>query len=69
MNGVAILGLNGGGKSTLAHALAKHIGYYELDVEDCYFPEQSSTFAYALILQPFPVIFNNFSHFYSIQLS
>lgn len=40
MNGIAILGLNGGGKSTLAHALANEIGYYELDVEDCYFPEQ-----------------------------
>lgn len=37
---VAILGLNGSGKSTLAHALAKQTGYYELDVEDYYFPEQ-----------------------------
>lgn len=41
MNGIAILGLNGGGNPTLAHALAKQIDYYELDVEDCYFPEQS----------------------------
>ena len=43
MNGIAILGLNGGGKSALAHALAKQIGYFELDVEDCYFPEQSKS--------------------------
>lgn len=48
MNGIAILGLNGGGKSTLAHALAKHIGYYELDVEDCYFPEQSESRKWSL---------------------
>lgn len=43
INGIAILGLNGGGKSTLAHALAKKCGYLELDVEDCYFPEQSES--------------------------
>lgn len=38
--GIAILGLNGSGKSTLAHALAKLIDYFEIDVEDYYFPEQ-----------------------------
>lgn len=48
MNGIAILGLNGAGKSTLAHALAKQIGYYELDVEDCYFPEQSKSRKWSL---------------------
>lgn len=48
MNGIVILGLNGGGKSTLAHALAKEIEYYELDVEDCYFPEQSKSRKWSL---------------------
>ncbi len=48
MNGIAILGLNGGGKSTIAHALAKEIGFYELDLEDCYFPEQSESRRWAL---------------------
>ncbi|MBP5178737.1 MAG: AAA family ATPase [Lachnospiraceae bacterium] len=38
--GIAIVGLNGSGKSTLGHALAKKLGYYEIDVEDYYFPEQ-----------------------------
>ncbi len=28
VNGIAILGLKGGGKSTLSHALVKKIGYY-----------------------------------------
>ena len=40
MQGIAIVGLNGAGKSTLAHALAKQTGYFEMDVEDYYFPEQ-----------------------------
>lgn len=40
IQGIAIFGLNGGGKSTLAHALAKQIDYFEMDVEDYYFPEQ-----------------------------
>jgi len=40
IQGIAIFGLNGGGKSTLTHALAKQIGYFEMDVEDYYFPEQ-----------------------------
>lgn len=29
VQGIAIFGLNGGGKSTLAHALAKQIGYFD----------------------------------------
>lgn len=40
IHGIAIFGLNGGGKSTLTHALAKQIDYFEMDVEDYYFPEQ-----------------------------
>lgn len=40
VQGIAIFGLNGGGKSTLAHALAKQIDYFEMDMEDYYFPEQ-----------------------------
>ncbi len=43
INGIAIVGLNGAGKSTLAHALAKEIGYFEMDVEDYYFPEQRTS--------------------------
>lgn len=43
VQGIAIMGLNGSGKSTLAHALAKRIDYYEMDVEDYYFPEQKSS--------------------------
>jgi len=38
--GIAIFGLNGAGKSTLTHALAKKLNFYEIDVEDYYFPEQ-----------------------------
>lgn len=38
--GIAIMGLNGCGKSTLAHAVGKKLAYYEIDVEDYYFPEQ-----------------------------
>ena len=48
IQGIAILGLNGAGKSTLAHALAKRIGYYEMDVEDYYFPEQKTSRRWAL---------------------
>lgn len=48
MQGIAIFGLNGGGKSTLTHALAKRIGYFEMDVEDYYFPEQKESRAWAL---------------------
>ena len=42
-NGIAIVGLNGSGKSTLAHALAKELGFFEIDVEDYYFPAQKSS--------------------------
>lgn len=48
VQGIAILGLNGAGKSTLAHALAKRIGYYEMNVEDYYFPEQKTSRRWAL---------------------
>lgn len=41
--GIAIFGLNGAGKSTLTHALAKELNYYEMDVEDYYFPEQKES--------------------------
>lgn len=47
-NGIAIMGANGGGKSTLAHALANRIGYYEMDMEDYYFPEQKASRQYIL---------------------
>ncbi len=40
IRGIAIMGLNGCGKSTLAHAVGKKLGFYEMDVEDYYFPEQ-----------------------------
>ena len=48
IQGIAIFGLNGGGKSTLTHALAKQIDYFEMDVEDYYFPEQSESRKWAL---------------------
>lgn len=38
--GIAIMGLNGCGKSTLAHEISKRLNYFEMDVEDYYFPEQ-----------------------------
>jgi len=46
--GIAIVGLNGSGKSTLGHALAKELNYYEIDVEDYYFPEQKESRCAAL---------------------
>ena len=51
IQGIAILGLNGCGKSTLAHALSKQTGYYEMDVEDYYFPEQRDSLRQALDIQ------------------
>lgn len=48
IQGIAIFGLNGGGKSTLTHALAKQIDYFEMDVEDYYFPEQRESRKWAL---------------------
>ena len=38
--GIAVCGLNGAGKSTLAHLLAQRTGWFEMDAEDYYFPEQ-----------------------------
>lgn len=46
--GIAIVGLNGSGKSTLNHLLARELGYFEMDVEDYYFPEQKAHRQYAL---------------------
>lgn len=40
--GIAVMGLNGSGKSTLAHALAAQTGYFAMDAEDYYFPDQKS---------------------------
>ncbi len=48
IQGIAIFGLNGGGKSTITHDLAKQIGYFEMDVEDYYFPEQRKSRKWAL---------------------
>lgn len=48
IRGIAIFGLNGGGKSTLTHALAKQTGYFEMDAEDYYFPEQRASRIWAL---------------------
>lgn len=48
IQGIAIFGLNGGGKSTLTHALSKRINYFEMDVEDYYFPEQRKSRKWAL---------------------
>ena len=48
IQGIAVFGLNGGGKSTLTHALAKQIGYFEMDVEDYYFPKQRESRKWAL---------------------
>ena len=46
--GIAITGLNGVGKSTLAHALAAELHYFEMDGEDYYFPEQKHSRQMAL---------------------
>lgn len=43
IHGIAIMGLNGGGKSTLSHMLTEEIDYFEMDVEDYFFPEQKSS--------------------------
>lgn len=48
VNGIAIVGLNGSGKSTLTHALAQRIHYFEMDMEDYYFPEQRDSRRQAL---------------------
>lgn len=36
VQGIAVFGLSGGGKSTLTHAIAKQIDYFEMAVEDYY---------------------------------
>lgn len=46
--GIAIVGLNGSGKSTLNHLLSRELGYFEMDVEDYYFPQQKAHRQYAL---------------------
>ena len=46
--GILIFGQNGAGKSTLAHALARETGWFEMDVEDYYFPSQRASRAAAL---------------------
>ncbi|MBD5481833.1 MAG: hypothetical protein HDR15_04785 [Lachnospiraceae bacterium] len=43
IRGIAVIGLNGAGKSSIAHILAKTLGYAEMDVEDYYFPEQKES--------------------------
>ena len=43
IRGIAIMGLNGCEKSTLAHTIAKRLDFYEMDVEDYYFPEQKNS--------------------------
>lgn len=48
IQGIAIFGLNGAGKSTLAHGLARETGYFEMDAEDYYFPEQRQSRRQAL---------------------
>lgn len=42
MSGIAVVGLNGCGKSAFAHALCKKIGFFEADVEDYWFPMQKT---------------------------
>ncbi len=42
-SGIALLGLNGSGKSTLAHAISQQLNFYEMDIEDYYFPEQKES--------------------------
>ena len=46
--GIAIVGLNGSGKSTLNHLLSGELGYFEMDVEDYYFPQQKAHRQWAL---------------------
>ncbi|MBE5979871.1 MAG: hypothetical protein E7249_12120 [Paenibacillaceae bacterium] len=48
VKGIAIFGLNGSGKSTLTHALSKQTGYFEMDVEDYYFPQHRESRKWAL---------------------
>ena len=43
VHGIAIMGLNGCGKSTLAHEICKQLHYFEIDLEDYFFPEQKKS--------------------------
>lgn len=43
IRGIAIMGLNGCGKSTLAHEISKKLNCFEMDIEDYYFPEQKES--------------------------
>lgn len=43
VHGIAIMGLNGCGKSTLAHKICKCLNYFEIDLEDYFFPEQKKS--------------------------
>lgn len=43
VHGIAIMGLNGCGKSTLAHEICKYLNYFEIDIEDYFFPEQKKS--------------------------
>jgi len=54
VRGILIFGLNGSGKSTLTYALTKQIGYWEMDVEDYYFPHQKASRHMALEHQSIP---------------
>lgn len=54
MRGIAIVGLNGNGKSTLAHRLCKATGFFCMDVEDYYFPRQRAARLAALEGEPIP---------------
>lgn len=37
VHGIAIMGLNGCGKSTLTHEICKYLNYFEIDLEDYFF--------------------------------
>ncbi len=52
--GIAVIGLNGSGKSTITHATASATGWFEMDVEDYYFPAHRETRQRVLNGQPVP---------------
>lgn len=45
IHGIAIVGGNGSGKTTLGKALARHLGWQAMDVEDYYFRPSSNPYA------------------------
>ena len=45
IQGIAIVGGNGSGKTTLGKALADHLGWKAMDVEDYYFKPSSIPYA------------------------